>query len=431
LRGSSWSSRWISRGWRPGLHAVAPSALFVFVIVACAPRESIPVYQVERRPFQHRVTAEGTLKAEKVTRVTVPTEVQRAVRLAWLAPEGTIVEDGEVVARFDPSDMEERLRDGTADLSSASLEVEKSKIEGSIKLEGLETDYKVAELELEHSKNFRKADASVFSRQDIIEDQIDEKLAGERKAHAGSAHERQQDLGRTELDLLAIKQRKAQLTIDEARKGLQALEVRAPHAGLLTLVRNWQGEAPQVGSEMWRGQEFAEIPDLTKMEAEVFVLEADAGGLAVGKPATVIVESSPETVHPAVIRRVDTVAKPRFRGSPVQYFGVTLEIERTDPESMKPGQRVRATLLLAELEDAVIVPRQAVEQESGEARVYVREGGEFVPRAVKIGTASMGLMEVTEGLDAGEVIALRPPGSGGELDEQEGAAPSMALGGAS
>jgi len=398
-------------------------------LAACAPRESIPVYEVVRGPFQHRVTAEGTLKAAKATRVSVPSDVRRSVRLAWLAAEGTMVEEGEVVARFDASDMEERLREGRSDLASASLEVEQTKIEGSIKLAGLETDYKVADLELEHAKSFRKADASVFSRHDIIEDQIDEQLAGERKQHAGSAQERQQDLGRTELELLAIKQRKAQLTIDEARQGLQALEVRAPHAGLLTLIRNWQGESPQVGSEMWSGQEFAEIPELTKMEAEVFVLEADAGGLVVGKPATVIVESAPDVVHPATIRRVDAVAKPRFRGSPVQYFGVTLELEKTDPEVMKPGQRVRATLLLAELEDAVVVPRQAVEQESGETRVYVREGGELVPRPVKIGTASMGLMEITEGLVGGEIIALRPPGGGGDAEEAEAAAPSMALGG--
>jgi HlyD family secretion protein len=406
------------------------AVLVVLVLLAgCTPRESIPVYEVVRRPFQHRVTAEGNLKAAKVTRVAVPPDVQRSVRLAWLAAEGTMVEEGEVVARFDASDMEERLREGRSALASASLEVEKSKIEGSIKLAGLETEYKVADLELEHAESFRKADASVFSRHDIIEDQIDEQLAGERKQHAGSAQDRQQDLERTQLDLLAIKQRKAQLTIDEARQGLQALEVRAPHAGLLTLVRNWQGEPPQVGSEMWRGQEFAEIPDLSKMEAEVFVLEADAGGLAVDKPATVIVESAPDTVHPATIRRVDAVAKPRFRGSPVQYFGVTLEIEDTDPETMKPGQRVRATLLLAELEDAVIIPRQAVEQASGETRVYVRKGDDFVPRPVKIGTASMGLMEITEGLAAGEVIALRPPGSGGDSETLGDAAPSMALGG--
>ncbi len=380
-----------------------------FLALACGPSDPVPTYQVERRPFQHRVTAEGTLKAEKATRVTVPTQVQHTVRLAWVAPEGALVEKGEVIARFDPSDMEQDLRKGRSELASATLEVGKSEIEGEIKIAELDTDFRVADLEVEHAERFRKLDDAVFSRHDIIEDQIDERLAGERKEHSASAKDRQRDLGRTDLELLAIKQRKAQLTIDQADEGLQALEVRAPHAGLLTLIRGHRGEPPQVGSEMWRGQEIAEIPDLGKMEAEVFVLEADAGGLEVGKSAKVIVEADPGTVHPGSIHRVDAVAKPRFRGSPVQYFGVTLELEATDPATMKPGQRVRATLVLAELDDAVVVPRQAVAQADGESWVYVRRGVGFEPRKVEIGASSMGLMVVTEGLDGGEVIALRPP----------------------
>ncbi len=386
----------------------APFVLLLLA-VACAPRDSIPTYEVERRPFQHRVTAEGTLKAAKATQVTVPVEVQGTVRLAWVAPEGALVEESEVVARFDPSDMEERLREGRAELASARLEVDKSEIEGAVRIAELDTDFRVADLELEHAEAFRKVDETAFSRHEIIEDQIDEQLASERREHAASAKDRQRDLGRTDRELLAIQQRKAQLTIDQAEQGLQALEVRAPHAGLLTLTRNWRGETPQVGSEMWRGQQIGEIPDLGKMEAEVFVLEADAGGLEIGKPATVIVEADPGTVHPATIRRVDAVAKPRFRASPVQYFGVTLELEETDPATMKPGQRVRATLLLAELDDAVVVPRQAVAQDGGEARVFVKTGGGFEPRRVTVGASSMGLMVVTEGLAEGEEIALRPP----------------------
>jgi RND family efflux transporter MFP subunit len=337
-----------------------------------------------------------------------------------VAPEGKLVEEGEVVARFDPTDMEERLRKGRSELASATLRVDKSEIEGDVKLAELDTDYRVAGLEVEHAERFRKVDDTVFSRHDIIEDQIDEKLAGERREHAVSAKERQRDLGHTDVELLAIQQRKAQLTIDQAEQGLQALEVRSPHAGLLTLIRGWRGDPPQVGSEMWSGQEIAEIPDLSKMEAEVFVLEADAGGLEVGKPATVIVEADPGTVHPAKIRRVDTVAKPRFRGSPVQYFGVTLELEETDPATMKPGQRVRATLILAELGGALVVPRQAVAQEDGRSRVFVRRRGGFEPREVSIGASSMGLMVVTEGLEEGDVIALRPPEGGGPAGGEPG-----------
>ena len=44
---------------------------------------------------------------------------------------------------------------------------------------------------------------------------------------------------------------------------------------------------------VWPNDKVAEIPDLGSMEAEVWVLEVDAGGLTVGQAATVLVEGRP------------------------------------------------------------------------------------------------------------------------------------------
>ena len=386
---------------------------------ACSAPDAVPTYQVERRAFVHKVTAEGVLKAETTTPLTVPTEVQHTVRLAWVAEDGSMVEKGDLVARFDATDMEEQLEEGQADLKSARLSVDKSRVESGVKVETLDTQLKVADLELDHAQRFQKTDVEVFSRTEIVESEIDEELAVERKEHATESRITQESLGRTELDLLDIQERRARQTIDQARDGLSALEVRAPHAGILTLVRNWRGEVPQVGAEMWRGQEIAEIPDLSTMEAEVFVLEADAGGLEAGKPATVVVEARPEQVFEATIRRVDAVAKPQFRGSPVQYFGVILAFDDEDARNgagMKPGHRVRATLTLDQVENALVVPRQATVQEDGETRVFVAADGGFEPRRIETGAASLGLVVVTGGLGESERIAVSPPGAGGDLE---------------
>lgn len=385
------------------------AALAVLVAAAaCAGDDAIPTYRVASRPFEQRVTAEGVLAAEKATPVTVPPDVENVVRLAWLAPDGTPVEAGQVVARFDATEMEESLEAGRSEVASVALKVDKADVQGDDKLVEHDTEYKVAGLDLEVARRFQKTDEDVFSRHEIIESRIDEQLARQRQGHASESGELQQALTETELALLGIERRKAKLKIDQAEGGLAALEVRAPHAGILALTRDWRGESVQVGAQMWRGQSIAEIPDLETLEAEVFVLEADAGGLAAGKPATVVVEAHPDVAYKAQIRRVDNVAKPRFRGSPVQYFGVNLALEERDLTVMKPGQRVRATLLLQQQPEALVVPRQAVRQAAGEARVYVADGAGFLPRRVELGASSMGLVVVTEGLASGEVVALDP-----------------------
>jgi len=146
------------------------------------------------------------------------------------------------------------------------------------------------------------------------------------------------------------------------------------------------------------------------MQAEVYVLEADAGGLKPGRPATLTVESAFGVSYPARISRVDALAKPRVPGSPVQYFAVVLALDKTDPRVMKPGQRVQAVLRLDEKKGALLAPRQAVFDREGRTVVFRRKaGGGFDPVAVKLGPSTMGRVVVESGIKKGDVLAMRDP----------------------
>lgn len=379
-------------------------------VLSCRRPDPLPVVQLEPGPFVHKVTAEGTLRATETTKIAVPPTVRSRVRLAWVAPEGMVLEEGDLVARFDGKEFEVKLEDAQSDLSGTRQDIETTRAESDTKLGGYRRDYETAELELTFAERFRLTDELVFSRVEIAEDVIDEELAGARRDHAEDMSGIQQQLAETELAILDIQKRKSTIKIDEAETGLSSLEVRAPHRGIFTLSRNWRGERVAVGSEMWRGQGIGEIPALDTIEAEVFVLEADAGGVAEGQRARVVVESSPEKVHLARVASVEAAAKPRFRGSPVQYFSVTLSFDHVNAREMKPGQRIAATLVLEELEDVLVVPRQAVHQEDGRFWVYRRAGRSFSPTTVEVGSRSAALLVVEQGLAAGDVVALaRPP----------------------
>ena len=160
---------------------------------------------------------------------------------------------------------------------------------------------------------------------------------------------------------------------------------------------------------MWRGQPIAEIPELASMNAEVFVLEADAAGLAPGQKATVTLESKPGLSFPGRIKTVDKMARPRIPRQPVQYFGVTVQLDRHDARMMKPGTRVRAVLELENQANAFAIPRQALFEKEGKKLVYRRKGEAFEPVAVSIGSSSAGRLVVTRGLLAGDEIALEDP----------------------
>jgi hypothetical protein len=189
---------------------------------------------------------------------------------------------------------------------------------------------------------------------------------------------------------------------------LQKLEVKAPHDGIFVLKAVW-GRKPEVGQMVWGGNAVAEIPKLEKMEAQVYVLEADAGGLEAGLSATLVLEAQPDVVYEATVSQVAALAQRRSHRSPIQYFSVTLELERTDPIVMKPGHRVAAVLTLDERQDVLAVPRQSVFEEDGKKVVYVRRGSDFEPVEVELGPSALGRLVIEKGLAEGEDIALRDP----------------------
>jgi RND family efflux transporter MFP subunit len=368
----------------------------------------VPVATVHRGAFVRKVSAEGNLVPVKATPITVPLEAQEALKISWIAPDGSRVAAGETVVRFDATDMRKNLQDGEADEATAASKVEGKRAESDGAIRNLERDAEIAERELDHARRFQSKDELIFSRAEIIQSEIDEGLATERRDHARSVRGMQEGLTKVDLDLLEIDRRKARLKIDLASRGLEALEVRAPHDGILAYKRRGD-ELPKVGDTVWPGMPLAEIPRLDAMQAQVYVLEADAGGLAAGKEATLVLEARPGEERRAKVKSVAALAKPRAGRSPVQYFDVTLEIDRTDPAVMKPGQRVVATLVLEERKDAVTVPRGAIAERDGKKIVWRRKTFGFEPVEVTLGPMAPGRVVIESGLADGDVIALRDP----------------------
>jgi RND family efflux transporter MFP subunit len=388
-----------------------PSELLalVFLIASCHQAAEVPTFRVEAVRFARRVTAEGNLKSTKATPLTAPHDAPGQLKIAWLVPDGSLLKKDEIIVRFDPTDFETQLLAGREDHDAAGNKMIKTNSESSTMRTNLRRDAHQASDELLAARQFKFDDAEVFSRYQRVESQIDETLAGRRKEHAEGVLGVRAKLSAADRDLVSIEQHKADLKIRNAEQGLHTLEMRAPYDGILVLQRDWRGDIVRVGDSVWPGSPIGEIPDLKSMKAEVFVLEADAAGLAVGEKATLSVEGKPGSVITGKITQVDKLARPRFPRVPVQYFGATITLDKTDPALMKPGARVRAVLDVEDRGGAFSIPRQAIFEKQGKKLVYRKRGGKFEPVVVEIGSSSAGRVVVTKGLAKGDEIALRDP----------------------
>jgi RND family efflux transporter MFP subunit len=335
-----------------------------------------------------------------------------SLKIGWMIDDGSPVKAGDVVLRLDPSQTVKLLADGRAERATSDRRGEKDRAESGALVTNLGRDAEQARRERTTAETFQSRDPELFSRHEIIEADIDVSLATRKERHAVGSKAEREALARTGRELIALDARRAQLKIDKAERELAALELKAPHDGIVVLKRNWRGELPQVGQVVWSTQTLAEIPDLGQLEAEVWVLEADAGGLAPGRPASVSLEGEAGAPVPGKVKSVDALARPRLRNVPIQYFGAVLSLDATDPARMKPGQRVAATIDLGGEERALVVPRQALFERDGKTVVYRREKGGFTPVPVTLGASALGRVAVASGLGDGDVVALVDPEAG-------------------
>ena len=91
----------------------------------------LPVYEVARGSFVRTVMADGILEAETTTPITAPTEARSQHTIAWLAPDGRRVAQGEVLIRFDPSEAERNLLDGQAERKAAEQRMERQTVQSA------------------------------------------------------------------------------------------------------------------------------------------------------------------------------------------------------------------------------------------------------------------------------------------------------------
>src|SRR5581483_2318168 len=147
-----------------------------------------------------------------------------------------------------------------------------------------------------------------------------------------------------------------------------------------------------------------------KMEAKCFVLEKDAGELRPEEKVTLSLDPFPGSMFTGKVKSIDKVERAIDRDSPVKFFQTIVTLDKTDPNLMKPGVKLKAEIEGGELKSVLVVPRSAIIKKDADYFAYVQSGlAKFDPVKVALGQGDIIQVVVTEGLKPGQVIALNPP----------------------
>ena len=109
------------------------------------------------------------------------------------------------------------------------------------------------------------------------------------------------------------------------------------------------------------------------------------------------------------VTEISPVAQEDGEHSIRRAFRVVIVLEDSDPERMRPGMSVRAEIRLPSVENALLVPREALDW-SGDTPRALLAGGEETE--VELGECSAQDCVVLDGLAEGDRLRVHGPGTG-------------------
>lgn len=391
--------------------ALSAGLISVILLGGCGSEEATSTLTIEssRATFSVSVPAKGELRATNEVALSAPRSNRGSLTLAWLVEENSLVKKGQVVARFD-GEQHIIKRD------KAQLSFDKNKLnsvdttsELAINESSIKSQSKVLAEEIDMSDRFSTEDLAVYSKNEIIEQLLNKEYLQAKDEFLAWSMDSQSAQGNAQLDLLRLKGKEFSDKVTMHQAALENLEVIAPNDGIFVYEKNRRGDKVRAGQSLWSGSKIGSIPDLSDMKALIYVLETQASGLKVGQIVHIKLDAYPTEQVAGKVAKIASIAASREKDNPVKYFEIEVTIDKTLSDIMKPGQKLEASIAIAEIKDTLVVPNQVLYQKAGKFWLFVQSSKGFVKRFVEVGQRSLTKSQIISGIEVGEHIALTKP----------------------
>lgn len=190
---------------------------------------------------------------------------------------------------------------------------------------------------------------------------------------------------------VALSELKAQLDIQETMlKQLQKVNViTAPFSGLITEVKVKKGEEVLPGSPLFT------LADVSQVECLFFVSDRDIDRIAIG--GEVSIEGASQAIRGKITQKAVQMDMAK-RAFPIKVLF-------DNPTSVPPmGSTVELSVSMGTLEGAILVPDEAVMEQSGSHFVYLAHDGKAQRTKVSIGQKIGVEVSIKSGIKAGDVL---------------------------
>ena len=323
---------------------------------------SFKTQKLERGNITETITASGIINP--ISTVSIGTQVSGTISEIYV-DYNSEVKKGQLLALIDPDVFEATLAQRAAALEIAKAEVDV--IKNDI------TYYQ------KHFERIKKLKASNYS--------TEKELEGAQRDYDNSV---------VQLALREAQVKQAEAAMQLAQTELNYTKIISPVDGIVISKSVEVGQT--VAASFSTPELFSVAEDLTKMQIDTSVVEADIAKVKEGQTAEFSVDSYPDVVF---IGRVTQVRNEPITVSNVVTYNVIVEIDNKDA-LLKPGMTANVTIITNKKENILLVPNQALRFFMDDAQtnlykergIWIMEDGKPKRVAIKLGVSDDNNTEV-------------------------------------
>lgn len=324
--------------------------------------------QVTRGDVAQVVLATGAIEAKQL--VSVGARVSGQVETIDVTL-GQIVQAGDVIAQIDRQDQENDLLRAEAALAGIDAQI-------AAKTAALRR----AQLVLERQT---KLGAQDLVSKDAVE--------------SGAADV---EVLRADLTALAAQKSSADVTVAQAKIGLERTTITAPIAGTVVAIVVEEGQTVNAANN---APTIVKLANLGQMVVKAEVSEADVVNVKAGQKASFTILGAPEDRFQAVVSALEPAPSQIKESDTIDtekavYYIALLQVDNPDG-TLRIGMTAQVSIILAEAKDVLTIPAAALK--GSKVQTYSALTGTSEVQ-VEVGLNNKVTAEITSGLAEGDVV---------------------------
>jgi HlyD family secretion protein len=332
------------------------------LIVGKESNQKYRTVKVERGEISSLVTATGTINP--VVTVLVGSQISGTIKGLY-ADFNSRVKEGEVIAQIDPAILEAQVEQAKANVLGAQSNLMNSRAN----LQSVQANLVKAEVAVEDTKKTLNRNNELMKMSAIAQSALDTAQANYDSAVAQrNAVKAQIEVAKAQIESAGAQVERDKAALRMSETNLRYTTIRSPVNGIVISRNVDVGQT--VAASLQAPTLFTIAKDLTQMQVDTNMSEADIGRIVTGQEATFTVDAYPEKTfrgRVSVIRNAPTTIQN------VVTYDVVIQVDNKDLK-LKPGMTANVSVIIAHKTGVLKLSNAALRYRPELAKATVGEG---------------------------------------------------------